>query len=133
VVALVGLGTCDDATVALDLDGRVPEGLGARADRLGAWGGRDLRELLVVRDPPLAVRRVPAAEVEAAPRDQGLVVAEAGEVQERLEVDVGIGHGQLSPRSYPIPPTPRASAPRSQRRRPWPIGEVRALTTSWEG
>ena len=92
VVALARPRRRDHAAVPLDLDRRLAERLRAGADRLAARGRRDRRELLVVDDPPLAVRRVAAPEVEAAPRDQRLVVAEAGELQELLEVDVEVRH-----------------------------------------
>ena len=111
VVVVLGGSPRHHATVALDLDGRVPERLRARADRLRARGRSDGRELLIVDDPPVAVRRIATPEVEAAPGDQRLVVTEAGQVQELFEVHLEVRH-RLSPgqgrRPRGCPPRPAA-------------------------
>ena len=123
VVVLLGLRPRNDPTVALDLDDGVPERLRAGADRLGARRGSDRGELLVVDDPPLAIRRVALPEVEPAPGDQGLVVTEAGEVQELLEVDLELRH-------LPGLPTIALELPRdagSQPHRRRPLREPAAL------
>ena len=92
VVVLVGLRARSDAAVPDYFDDGVPERLRARTDRLAARARSNRRQLLVVDDPPLAVRRITAPEVEATPRDQGLVVTETREMQELLEVHLEVRH-----------------------------------------
>ena len=88
-----GLHPGDDLAVALDLDDGMAEGLGARADALGAGLAHHLRELLVVDEVPALVGG-PAMEPEAAPGDQRLLGAQVGKVEEGLEVNLSSDRGE---------------------------------------
>ena len=105
-----------------DLHGRGAERLSRRSDTGAA--AHPAQELLVVDDLPAAALR--PLEIERAPRDEGSVVREIDEVDERLAVNLDAAH-------WPSMPEGRAQAIRSMPR--WPVhrgeplrpGLVRAL------